>query len=66
MAMNLPEIAQHLDGRDEELSSVIAPSLTEVMERRLAEELGFEQCVVCSTWSFSLYDDDGCFWCIES
>jgi hypothetical protein len=65
MAMALTEIAQHLYGRNEELSSVIAPSLTEVVERRLSEELGFGQCGICGIWSYSLHNDDGCFRCIK-
>ena len=63
-AMTLTEIAQHLDGRTEELSSVIASSLVDAVERRLTEELSFEQCGICGTWGYEC-GDDGCCWCIE-
>ena len=65
MAMTVTEIAQHLDGRDEELSSVVASSLVDAVERRLAEELGFEQCGICGYWGYSV-GNDGCDGCIES
>jgi uncharacterized membrane protein len=63
--MTLAEIAQHLDGSNEELSSVIGASLVDRVERRLAEELGFEQCGICGYWGYAV-SDDGCAGCIES
>ena len=64
MTMTLTEIAQRLDGRNEELSSVVASSLTDAVERRLAEERGFEQCGICGVWGYEVHDD-GCCWCEE-
>lgn len=64
MAKNLTEIARHLDGRKEELSSVVAPSLVDVVERRLIGELGFEQCGICGHWGYEVLDDS-CYWCRE-
>ncbi len=60
MAMTLTEIAGHLDGRTEELSSYIVQ--VDVVERHLAEELGFERCGVCGHWGYEVSDDRCCWW----
>ena len=64
MGMTLTEIAQHLDGTIEELSSITASSLTGGVERRLTDELGFEQCGICGMWGYECGDEE-CYWCIE-
>ena len=60
MAMTLAEIAGHLDGRTEELGSYIVQ--VDIVKRRLAEELGFERCGICSHWGYEVFDDR-CYWC---